>query len=472
MSIALKLTQAGSVSVHVDEVVCIVLDTDGLQVKQRVSDECAKIGIEKVKFHVAKRHQDPVRGCLESHKYILEYAKKKCLEKILILESDVVFTPLPSDMGMSSDLGVQWDMMYLGYHALNGYAETDNLAPSAKPNTHVLLRLTTVLTTHAYIIRLPMIDRVLEVIDTDWMETIPDYKAMHEPPNHILFPTDLRAIDKLYSSLASRNQIYGVYPMVASQLPGFSTIENKVVDYTQLMETRARLVSETFRGRLLGTWALEDTIDDLDEIKRALPMAKLRLGVGLRPCDYILFQVRGATLDLTDVPSQMQVTSKTPDVFKLSGRRYMVRMCFIGGSNSSIVYDKATDPYRLTTIVLGKLDETIQKLISPNSIVHTMDNTNDAVPIPNCHANLILVDCADAWYRWTIPRNIKSISVVCTKPIPRPPSARFEPYAIWYNFRHHITRVIETSPGVSKIAEWPKEFQPTVLQLDKVPCQL
>lgn len=62
-------------------------------------------------FHINKPHKYPVTGCFGSHINAIKYAKEHDLEKILILEDDII---IRDNFDCLNDLPNDWDMIYLG----------------------------------------------------------------------------------------------------------------------------------------------------------------------------------------------------------------------------------------------------------------------------------------------------------------------------------------------------------------------
>ena len=73
---------------------------------------CRKKELKKFSFFEAFKHENPKRGCLESHMSVIKKAIEKGYKQVLIMEDDVQFLkkmdkklPFPPD---------NWDMLYLG----------------------------------------------------------------------------------------------------------------------------------------------------------------------------------------------------------------------------------------------------------------------------------------------------------------------------------------------------------------------
>jgi hypothetical protein len=155
----------------------------------------------------ATKHENPKRGCLESHltiiKEALEEKKKNNFKYLMIIEDDCKFINNLSSMKQPS---CDWDMLYLGgtVHRImdrkyEGYARVQCW------------------TTHAYIINLSntkLIEKILEA--HTYEEEIDRYYLEKIHPNFNAYMCD---------------------PMIAIQKEGFSDIENREVSYDFMQYT-------------------------------------------------------------------------------------------------------------------------------------------------------------------------------------------------------------------------------------------
>ena len=154
-------------------------------------------------FFDAEKHNNPKRGCLESHLSIIKNALKKNMKYILILEDDCKFI---KDISLINEPPKDWRMIYLGgtVHRIldrknKGYARVQCW------------------TTHAYIINLTdpiFVEKILEV--ENYNEEIDRYYLEKIHPNFNCYVCD---------------------PMIAIQKDGFSDIENREVSYDFMQHT-------------------------------------------------------------------------------------------------------------------------------------------------------------------------------------------------------------------------------------------
>ena len=195
---------------------CISLEEENDR-RKVVLEQCKNLGIQ-VEFIIVKRHTDPVRGCLESHVLAVSIAKQRNYPWVLILEDDVVFQT--EWLNHQIQLPSEWEMCMVGHNIQIGFLDGSNL-----------IRALAAYTTHAYIIRNTMYDFVMlhaPQSPTNWPNY--EFKLKHEVPG----------IDVFYRlGVHSRGKTWAIYPMLATQAPGYSSIEKTYVDYTKLMAQNA-----------------------------------------------------------------------------------------------------------------------------------------------------------------------------------------------------------------------------------------
>ncbi len=199
----------------------------------------------KYDFFTAEKHNDPKRGCLESHISVIKNAIKNNEKYVLIMEDDCKYI---KGFGSMEKLPDNWDMIYLGgtVHRIldrkyKGYARVQCW------------------TTHAYIINLNnklFVNKLLEAekyngeIDRYYLEKIhPTFNA------------------------------YMCDPMIAIQKEGFSDIENREVSYDFMQYTLNGLRSPDYNIDNDGNYVLKlDNIStkDLPSVSIITPTYKRR----------------------------------------------------------------------------------------------------------------------------------------------------------------------------------------------------
>jgi len=184
------------------KVICINLKSRK-EKKKYMKIQCNRRNIP-VEFYVAEKHENPKRGCLESHLNVINNAYNNGVKYLLILEDDVKFKtrnifPLP-------DVPEDWDMLYLGgtVHRI--------INKNHKNWTKIMCW-----TTHAYIINLTnktLIKTIMEANNYDG------------------------EIDRYYlENIHKKFNCYMIDPMVAIQKEGFSDIEGQIVNYNFMEQT-------------------------------------------------------------------------------------------------------------------------------------------------------------------------------------------------------------------------------------------
>jgi len=162
----------------------------------------------KFNFFNAIKHNNPKRGCLESHISIIKDSLIKNIKYLLIIEDDCKFI---NNISLMKELPNDWDMLYLGgtvHRILNrkykGYARVQCW------------------TTHAYIINLTnkkLVDSILEADNYDG------------------------EIDRYYlEKIHPKFNAYMCDPMIAIQKEGYSDIENQEVSYDFMQYTLNGLI--------------------------------------------------------------------------------------------------------------------------------------------------------------------------------------------------------------------------------------
>lgn len=227
ISASLKNTQGIRQFIHLPDgdssALCISLKQE-TERRKAVAMQCSQLGI-KVEFIIVERHADPVRGCLESHMLAVSIAKQRKYPWVLILEDDVVFTTDWLDRQLY--LPPHWEMCMLGHNIQSGYLDSQHL-----------IRALGAYTTHAYIMRNTLYDFVLQHAS----------KHYNEWPNAAAkLPAEVAGIDVFYRhNVHSRGRTWAIYPMLATQAPGYSSIEKAHVDYSNVMAEHAkRAASQT-----------------------------------------------------------------------------------------------------------------------------------------------------------------------------------------------------------------------------------
>lgn len=212
--------------------VCINLATRKDR-KTRMRLHCKSKNIP-IRFYTVKLHDDPKRGCLESHCNAIEYAIKKNTKKqehkyLLVLEDDAKIIrnltdfPVPP---LTEDGKDDWDMLYLGGTVHNNLGKYDEN----------WTRIAT-WTCHAYIINLQnqnLINDFLKARDQD--KEIDEY---------------------LIKNIHYKYKCYMITPMRIIQRDGYSDIEKGNVNYDFMEDTLKGFRTPDYEKTVGGNMALK-----------------------------------------------------------------------------------------------------------------------------------------------------------------------------------------------------------------------
>ena len=160
-----------------------------------------------------------------------------------------------------------------------------------------------------------MYSYVIDNITRDWNE-IPEYSILTsvEQP---FFVKGLKAIDLFYAKWVNhRNKkSYGVYPMIAYQHAGFSTIEIKHVDYSASFDQRAKTLASNIQCKFIGLFEY-----DLEKYSKTDIIKKHKYING--PYDFILVcdTANRKLADIVDIQETDIYVSNLWDVYYFSNR--------------------------------------------------------------------------------------------------------------------------------------------------------
>jgi GR25 family glycosyltransferase involved in LPS biosynthesis len=184
----------------------------------------------KFEFYRPTKHQNPRRGCLESHLHLIKEAIKNKHEKILIFEDDVKFV---KSLKSIKEPPKDWNMIYLG-----------GTVHRVMDNKHDGYSRVQTWTTHAYFINLKDNDFVNELLEMEnYQEEVDRYYLEKINPNYKCYMTN---------------------PMVAIQKEDYSDIEGQEVNYNFMQYTLNGLRSPEHNVDSDGNYVLK-----LDNLKHS-----------------------------------------------------------------------------------------------------------------------------------------------------------------------------------------------------------
>ena len=211
--------------------------------KQQVEKEFQQLNIPIIRFNAVKLHDGRV-GCSLSHLKCLMIAKEQDWSHVLIAEDDIQFLNpelfcRQLDDFLSSE--TEWDVVMIA---------GNNIPPYEKNGTHSI-KVTRCHTTTGYIIKRHYYDTLINNIKEGISQ------LMKEPTNHFLY-----AIDKYWFQLQLRDNWYLIVPLTVSQRDGYSDIEKKQINYSQLMLDidKLHLINNNKHQNIQWKTPIEDTI--------------------------------------------------------------------------------------------------------------------------------------------------------------------------------------------------------------------
>lgn len=157
-------------------------------------------------------------GCSLSHLSLLNYAINNNLEHILILEDDIKFYNHTLFINQFNkcikNRENNWDVILLAGNNIKPYTNIDDTC----------IKITKCQTTTGYLVNKHYMKTLRDNIK-DGIELLCKYPAS---PN-------LYAIDQYWFKLQEKDRWFLIIPITVAQLPGYSDIEKKNVNYIKLM---------------------------------------------------------------------------------------------------------------------------------------------------------------------------------------------------------------------------------------------
>ena len=181
-----------------------------------VNGEFNKLGIQGERMNAIKLSNGAL-GCSLSHIRCLEIAKARGLPYIFICEDDITFlhpSLLLENLETFEKSGIEWDVLFLG----------GNNAPPYEAVSDFCIRVKNCQCATAYIVRNHYYDTLLENFKAG------AFRLMREPHNKKHY-----AVDMYWKSLQRTDRWYMIIPLTVVQYANFSDIEDRPVNYTELM---------------------------------------------------------------------------------------------------------------------------------------------------------------------------------------------------------------------------------------------
>jgi glycosyl transferase family 25 len=190
--------------------------------KSQVESELNDMGWKYQRFNAIKMKDGRV-GCSMSHLKLLQMAKEKQLEYIVIIEDDIQF------------LRKNWykkqleKVMKEHYDSFDVLLLAGNLRPPIKKvinNTGYehLYQITKSFTTTGYIVKKHYYDTLIENIKSGIQ------LLMKNPNKHAYY-----AVDTYWMELQKKDKWFIIMPRTITQRPNYSDIEKRLINYNHLM---------------------------------------------------------------------------------------------------------------------------------------------------------------------------------------------------------------------------------------------
>jgi glycosyl transferase family 25 len=184
--------------------------------KHHVEIQMKAIGINAERFNAIKMQNGAI-GCSMSHLKIIETAKAKKFDHVLIVEDDILFT--------NPQLFIEQFNKFLSNHKdFDVVIICGNNAPPFTNVDDTCVQVTRCQTTTGYLVKSHYYDTLINNYKTGILN------LMREPDNHRLY-----AIDKYWFNLQSIHKWYLIIPLTVTQREDYSDIEKRVTNYTPVM---------------------------------------------------------------------------------------------------------------------------------------------------------------------------------------------------------------------------------------------
>jgi GR25 family glycosyltransferase involved in LPS biosynthesis len=196
-----------------EEIWCINLD-HRIDRWEHAQKQFEKIGINNVQRFSAIKNDDGRIGLIKSFLELFKYAKNKNLNNILIFEDDVLFLNdtiniLEKSLNQLKQSKMSWGMFYLG-------ANTHTKLPKINNN---LCLLKNAYAAHAICYHARVFDDIIN-----------KFSKIEK----ILSQDDIN--DVFFSTLQNKYNCFVTYPLLATQIPSYSDLEKKDVNYSFIEE--------------------------------------------------------------------------------------------------------------------------------------------------------------------------------------------------------------------------------------------
>ena len=184
--------------------------------KQYMEDHLKTVGIRADRFKAVKLTNGAL-GCSMSHLKLLELAKSKNWDSILIMEDDIKFLNQPiftQQLNRFLHMHKDFDVLLIAGNNVPPFTKIDDTC----------IKVTRCQTTTGYLVNNHYFDTLIH----NFREGITN--LMKTPEKHVLY-----AIDKYWFRLQERDTWYLIIPLTVTQREDYSDIEKRITNYSRSM---------------------------------------------------------------------------------------------------------------------------------------------------------------------------------------------------------------------------------------------
>ena len=189
--------------------------------REHIEKQLKDIGIKDPLRINAFKMKHGCIGCTLSHIHCIELAKLRNYEYIFVIEDDAVFTNptvfLDNLTKFQDNPPNKWDVLLIGGNVVRPYTKIEE---------HYIQCFNTQTTT-GYIINNHYYDTMIQ----NFKEGIK--QLMNDPVS--VQNRNLYAVDMYWKRLQQKDNWYMIIPLTVTQNPGYSDIEDRVINYNHLM---------------------------------------------------------------------------------------------------------------------------------------------------------------------------------------------------------------------------------------------
>jgi hypothetical protein len=183
---------------------------------QHATKEFNKMSILAKRFNAVRTKVGAV-GCTMSHIKCLEIAKQKDYPHVFICEDDITFLNpdvLKNSIAQFHNANLEWDVLLIGGNNVPPYDKIGDFC----------IKVSNCQTTTGYIVK----KHYYDVLISNFRESV--FQLMKDPTMHGMY-----ALDMYWKQLQRNDKWYMLTPFTVVQCDSYSDIEERHVDYRQLM---------------------------------------------------------------------------------------------------------------------------------------------------------------------------------------------------------------------------------------------